>query len=276
MRIIVTGADGYLGSGIVQKLLEYDCEVYGFGLSSAPEVSSARFHYAKEDVFAIDSETISACAPDVVIHLAWRNGFKHGDSSHIEDLFGHYCFVKKCVDAGVPKLAVMGSMHEVGYHEGAVSEDTPCVPTTPYAIAKNALRQLAINACSGSKTTLLWMRGFYIVSADTRGGSIFSKIISAEERGDATFPFTSGANMYDFLDYPEFCKKVAQLVLNERAVGIINVCSGKPETLASRVERFIKDGNLKIKLQYGAYPDRPYDSPGIWGEISGVDTGDCK
>ena len=56
------------------------------------------------------------------------------------------------------------------------------------------------------------------------------------------------------------------MVLNDTVFGTINACCGKPETLASRVERFIKENNLDIKLEYGAFPDRPYDSLAIWGD----------
>ena len=34
---------------------------------------------------------------------------------------------------------------------------------------------------------------------------------------------------------------------------------------ANRVEKFIKDEGYKIKLEYGAFPDRPYDSKAVWG-----------
>lgn len=37
-------------------------------------------------------------------------------------------------------------------------------------------------------------------------------------------------------------------------------------TLGERVEQFISDNNLDIKLQYGVFPDRPYDSPIIYGD----------
>lgn len=47
--------------------------------------------------------------------------------------------------------------------------------------------------------------------------------------------------------------------------GIINICNGRPEKLADRVERFIADNKFNIKLQYGAFPDRPYDSKAVWG-----------
>ena len=53
---------------------------------------------------------------------------------------------------------------------------------------------------------------------------------------------------------------------NHRLNGIINICSGKPEKLSDRVERFIKENNYNIKLEYGAFPDRPYDSKAVWGD----------
>lgn len=53
--------------------------------------------------------------------------------------------------------------------------------------------------------------------------------------------------------------------------GIINICSGRPEKLADRVERFIKENRYNIKLQYGAFPDRPYDSKAIWGDNSKIE-----
>jgi dTDP-6-deoxy-L-talose 4-dehydrogenase (NAD+) len=67
------------------------------------------------------------------------------------------------------------------------------------------------------------------------------------------------------LDYDDFCDYVVAAVAQDEVNGIINICSGKPESLASRVERFIKENNFDITLEYGAFPDRPYDSKAIWG-----------
>ena len=90
--------------------------------------------------------------------------------------------------------------------------------------------------------------------------------MQAAADGKKTFPFTSGINQFDFLDFDEFCRQVVAVTLNDTEFGVINACCGKPETLASRVERFIKDNKLDIKLEYGAFPDRPYDSLAIWGD----------
>ena len=50
--------------------------------------------------------------------------------------------------------------------------------------------------------------------------------------------------------------------------GIINCCSGRPVSLAEMAEGFIRERGFKIKLEYGKFPDRPYDSPGVWGDAT--------
>ena len=55
-------------------------------------------------------------------------------------------------------------------------------------------------------------------------------------------------------------------VMQTEVDGVINCCTGKPMSLAERVENFIKENQLDIQLEYGAFPDRPYDSPCIYGD----------
>ena len=75
-----------------------------------------------------------------------------------------------------------------------------------------------------------------------------------------------GLNQFDFLDYKVFCKYVADTVEQSEINGVINICSGRPEKLADRVKQFIKENGYNITLNYGAFPERPYDSKAIWGD----------
>lgn len=220
------------------------------------------------DVFSYNFQSNES--PDVLLHLAWRNGFSHNDISHLDDLSKHYLFIKAALEAGVKRIAVMGSMHEVGYHEGVVDENTPCNPTTPYGVAKNALRQLTGELCRQHGAQMQWLRGFYLVSNDGRGCSIFSKIVAAELEGKDEFPFTSGRCKYDFLPYEDFCRQVVAVVEQDEVNGIINICSGVPIGLGDYIEHFINENGFSIKLGYGKYPDRPYDSPAIWGDAAKI------
>ncbi len=168
----------------------------------------------------------------------------------------------------IKSIAVMGSMHEIGFFEGSINENTPCNPITPYGISKNALRDLTVMLCKDNNVIFKWLRGYYIVGNQVNGCSIFSKISQAESDGAKFFPFTTGSNQYDFIDYDLFCEYVSKAILQNTYNGIINVCSGRPEKLADRVERFIRENNYNIKLSYGAFKDRPYDSKAIWGDSS--------
>ena len=268
MKILVTGSNGYLGTGIVKELLDRGHEVIATGhkLDRVDE----RAVKTPAELFKLDNPFDFFGAPDVLLHLAWRNGFVHNNPSHIEDLPMHYSFIKKMTESGVKRIAVMGSMHEVGFWEGAIDEDCPCKPMSLYGISKNALRLASELVCKDNDIALQWLRGFYIVSPIDYGSSIFSKIAIAEREGKTEFPFTSGTNMYDFLDYDDFCRYAAAAVSQDRITGIINICSGEPESLGSRVERFITDNGYRIKLKYGAFPDRPYDSKAVWGNNSKI------
>lgn len=263
MKILVTGANGYLGQGIVRIILNNGHCVVATDFNT--QFVDERAERIDCNLFEVDNPYSFFGEPDVLLHLAWRDGFVHYSSAHIDDLPKHYAFIKKMVDGGIQQVAVMGSMHEIGFFEGSINESTPCRPTTPYGIAKNALRDLTQMICKQKNIVFQWLRGYYIVGNSKFGSSIFSKITAAVDEGKTEFPFTLGQNQYDFIDYPDFCAQVAAVVGQKNEQGIINICSGKPEKLADRVERFIKENGYRIKLQYGAFPDRPYDSKAIWG-----------
>ena len=63
---------------------------------------------------------------------------------------------------------------------------------------------------------------------------------------------------------------ISAAVMQSEVNGIINVCKGEPISLAERVEHFIEEHNLDIKLEYGTFPDRPYDSPCEYGDATKI------
>lgn len=264
MKILVTGANGYLGQGVVKHILNCGNEVVAadFKADHIDERADRRVC----DLFSIGNPYDYFGRPDVLLHLAWRDGFVHYSDVHIDDLTKHYSFIKTFAESDVKMIAAMGSMHEIGFFEGSIKEETPCNPITPYGISKNALRELTEMLCKRENKKFMWLRGYYIVGNSRYGSSVFSKITAAEEEGKEEFPFTRGQNQFDFIDYEDFCEQVARAVCQDDVLEVINICSGHPEKLADRVERYITENGYKIKLNYGAFPDRPYDSKAVWGD----------
>lgn len=265
MRILVTGANGYIGEGVVARLASTNHTIIATDIMKMSKEQFDNVKYIPANLFELDEPYSYFEKPEMVIHLAWRDGFKHDSINHINELPKHYDFIKKMVDGGVDKVCVMGSMHEVGFYEGCIKEDTPCNPQSLYGIAKNALRESVELLCKGQDVKFIWLRGYYIVGNSESGCSIFSKITQAEKNCESSFPFTTGQNQYDFIDYDKFCSLVVQASLQDKVMGVIECCSGQPEKLADRVERFISDNGYKINLAYGTFPDRAYDSKAVWG-----------
>ncbi len=254
MKILVTGADGYIGRHIVNNLLDLGHEVIAVDIHT--DDINDKAEKKKLNLFTADLTNVytSLGSPDVCLHMAWRDGFVHNSVNHIGDLSSHYKFLVALMEQGLKHLAVMGTMHEVGYWEGKIDENTPCNPISMYGIAKDALRRSMIAYCKSNSILLQWLRGFYILGDDKKNHSIFSKLLQADEQGQELFPFTTGKTKYDFINVDELVEQISKAVTQTDVTGIINCCSGNPMTLAERVENFIKDHKLKIRLNYGVFP----------------------
>ena len=265
MKVVVTGASGYMGRHVVKELLNNGHHVVAVDFHYK-EVD-ARAEFAEVEIFSREKDIYMQLGkPDVCIHLAWQDGFIHNSPKHMENLSDHILFLNNMIKGGCKNIAVMGTMHEVGYYEGMIDEHTLCTPLSQYGIAKNALRQSLMLSTKDTDVNVYWLRAYYILGDDGRNCSIFSKLLQAVEDGKTEFPFNSGENRYDFIDIKELAKQIVAASTQNIYKGIINVCSGKPVALKDQVEAFIRERELPIKLKYGAFPDRPYDSKIIYGD----------
>lgn len=269
-KVLVTGAGGYIGRHVVSKLLDMGAKVIAcdFNLSGVDH----RAEKLEYDIFSGDANVFEAVGkPDICLHMAWKDGFVHNSDAHMEYLSKHYNFIRQMTEGGLKHIAVMGTMHEIGYYVGAIDEDTPCNPISMYGIAKDSLRRSTFLLLKDKGVIVQWLRAYYIYGDDKKNNSIFAKITVASEEGKEFFPFTTGKNKYDFIHVDQLAGQISACIMQEEVKGIINCCTGKPVSLAYKVESFIKEHGFKIKLQYGVYPDRPYDSPQIWGNSEKIE-----
>lgn len=268
-KVLVTGAGGYLGVHVVRALADLGIEVVALHRGNKqidPRAKELVCDFSDLDCLKLAATNL----PDVVLHLAWSDGFNHNAPSHIDNLPHHVRFVRTLMEAGVRHFAGLGTMHEVGYWEGRIDDATPNAPRSMYGIAKNAFREAAKIEVDRAAGTFQWLRAYYILGDDKRNQSLFSKILSWDSEGRKTFPFTSGSNQYDFIDVGNLARQIAFACLQVETCGVIDCCSGAPVSLRDKVEAFIVENRLAIRPEYGAFPDRPYDSPAIWGDAQKI------
>ena len=93
MKILVTGANGYLGSGIVKEILNRGQTVVAADFKV--DYVDDRAEKKACSLFEVENPYEYFEKPDIMLHLAWRDGFVHYSNSHIEDLPKHFAFIKR-------------------------------------------------------------------------------------------------------------------------------------------------------------------------------------
>ena len=261
-KVLVTGANGYIGKYVVNELLDRGFMVYACDVKIDNE--DERISKKCVSIFTGDKGIYKRLGSlDICIHLAWRNGLVHNSETHIGDINKHFIFLKNMIMGGLKHVSIVGTMHEVGFYNGIIDENTPTNPCTLFGVAKNSLRQLVEILAKENDVTYQWLRAFYITGDDLKSNLIFSKILKMKMEGEDTIPLAIGKNKYDFISVEELAKQIVAASTQEEITGIINCCSGTPVSLSKKVEEFIKKNNLKMDIK--AVPEDE-DAPAIWGD----------
>jgi dTDP-6-deoxy-L-talose 4-dehydrogenase (NAD+) len=74
-----------------------------------------------------------------------------------------------------------------------------------------------------------------------------------------------GTRKYDFIGVHQLAEQIVATALQVDVTGIINGGSGEAVELRVQVERYVQENGINITLNYGAFPERAYDSPAVWG-----------
>lgn len=272
-NVVVTGSSGYIGSHVVAEIARHP-EHFALVEADLHKSSNSDTQFVEIDLLkdAEDEDLYERLGkPDICVHLAWRNGFDHNAVSHLTDLPSHFLFLKNLADHGTTQFAVAGSFREYGKVSGMVDHSVSVVPDNLYSLGKTALKHSLEIYFSGKDTCLQWLRPFTVYGDDERNNSIMSKILRWEREGKETFPFTDGSEEYDYIHVDELSRQITAIIAQKEIAGVIDCCSGKPTRIGDKIEEFIRENNLHIRPEYGAFPSRSYDSSVIYGDRTQID-----
>jgi nucleoside-diphosphate-sugar epimerase len=276
-KILVTGATGFVGSHIVQRLLGFPTfSQYRIIASSANEKKAANFPWIDQVKYIpLDLRGFSPAnnyfeyfqRPDALIHLAWEGLPNYKNKFHVEDnLPRHYLFLKNMIENGLKDLTVPGTCLEYGMQEGCLKEDRVSVPETSYGIAKDELRKSLDSLKKNHEFLFKWARLFYTYGKGQNPNSLLSQLDSAIAEKRQEFNMSGGEQQRDYLPVEKVADYLIRIALQKKVTGIINCCSGIPVTVKEFVENYLKAKNIKMKLNLGYYPYPDYEPMRFWGD----------
>ena len=165
-------------------------------------------------------------------------------------------------------MTVAGTCFEYGMQEGCLSEDMLAMPNNPYGRAKDTLRKELDQLAIKHPFVYKWARLFYMYGKGQNSKSLISQLDYAIENGDQVFNMSGGEQIRDFLPVEKVAEFLVKIALQNKITGIINCCSGQPNTVRELVEEYLAFRHKRIALNLGYFPYPDYEPMSFWGNLS--------
>lgn len=270
MRVMVTGATGFVGRHVVNHLLNRG----HFVVAVARDAKRVRempwfdkIEFIQCDLHQNFQPALQVGGiPDALIHLAWPGLPNYRDFFHIgQNLPADLAFLEAAVAAGVRHLVVAGTCLEYGMQYGPLTEEMETRPTTPYGFAKDVLRKSLQLLQKDLPFTLQWMRLFYMHGEGQNPNSLLAQLDRAIDEGKPVFNMSVGDQLRDYMPVTQAAENFALVLENSQCDGVINCCSEKPISVFDLVTQRCQARGSSIRLNRGHYPYPDYEPLAFWG-----------
>jgi nucleoside-diphosphate-sugar epimerase len=264
MRVLVTGAAGFIGSHVVEALAGKGDEIFAVarnrGGVERQQRTPSEIHIVELDLMnsaAVRSE-LRDIRPELAIHLAWctKPGKYWSAPKNLEYVEASLKLGRGLSDVGCRRLVVAGSCAEYDWDYGFLSEDrTPLRPRTLYGACKNGLREILQAYCCKKAMQFAWLRFFHLYGPREKEARLAPSVILSLLRGE-TARCTSGEHIRDFL-HVEDAASAVRAVSSSDFTGAINIGSGEPVKLRTIVEIIAGIVDARDRVVFAALPDKP-------------------
>jgi dTDP-6-deoxy-L-talose 4-dehydrogenase (NAD+) len=278
VKILVTGATGFLGSHVVKNILVHGHTVIATSRNreNTEELfpQSKNLKYIQKDLNDKEENyyMFFEC-PERVIHLSWQGLPRYNELFHIEqNLSANYYFIKNMVGHGLANITITGTCFEYGLLEGCLAENMDTRPVTIYGLAKDTLRKFVETLQKKYGFSLKWLRLFYPFGEGQGSKSLYSQMKDAVFSKQKEFDMSAGEQIRDYLPAEKMAEYIVKTALQDTIGGVINCCSGKPISVRNFVENYFKEHNHPIKLNLGYYPYLDYEPLAFWGDTEKLTT----
>ena len=256
-KVIVTGANGFIGSSLIKKLISKGVSVIAVDISFAnsrlPESNQITRIEASVDKELANK--IPLVEYDAFYHLAWKgvNGTdKANPSVQLMNIQMTIDCANICKSMNVGKLLCAGTVAENATFSLPYLESTS--GGMMYGVAKYACRLIVEDYCKNIGQKFVWMQFSNIYGVGNKTGNLVSYTLGEILSGkDATFG--PALQPYDFIYVDDLIEAVCRLGENKTNKSFYYIGSGRPRILRDFLMRIGELAGMPDKIKTGLRPD---------------------
>lgn len=267
MKVLVTGAAGFVGSQVARQLLASGDEVVALlrpGESTA-RLTDALPRLVTRDIDLADSDSLRAMVaaerPAACVHTAWNaepGRYLHS-RENLRLVEASHRLAEALADHGCARLVGVGTNAEYDTSYGYLSERTPTAPGYLYSACKLGLSHSLAQLGLLTGMQVAWARLFYLYGPWEDPRRLVSSVARALLEGHEA-PCSEGSQVRDFLHVADVAGALVA-VLRSGLTGPVNVGSGEPVTVREVVTRLGAIVGRPELLRPGALAVKPGEPP---------------
>jgi len=283
MRILITGATGFVGTHLRRYLLQNTAwDIVG---TSYPDAPPTPLDAQREHLMGLDLRdknatfsTLELHSPDYIIHLAAQShvptAYKDPWGTLDNNIRGQLHLLEGCLTYKLkPRILVIGSGEEYGRataEELPFTEAHPLRPENPYSVSKVAQDVMGYQYFISFGLPVIRMRPFNHVGPGQSPRfvlSAFASQVAKIEAGEQE-PIMYVGNLTparDFTDVRDVVRAYHLALLHGTPGAAYNVASGTPRTIQSLLDGLLALSTADIKVERDPDRYRPADVPIIYG-----------
>ena len=272
MRVLITGATGFVGPYLIEHCTEHGDEVVDAG------DATTGFDIADRDsCFA----TFERLRPDVVYHLA---ALSHVGDSWADptpclriNIEGTANVLDASAKVGAQRVLLIGSSEEYGKVSDPttpVKEDEPLRPLSPYGASKVAASYLGVQAFYARDLPVVRVRAFghtgpgqspkFVVPA------LAHRIAAAEKSGANEIVMGSLTPVRDLSDVRDIVRAYRLLLTTGEPGEVYNVGRGVGSTIGDIAKSLIAQSTATLEIVTDPALVRPVEMPGLIADTSKI------
>ena len=283
MRVLITGAGGFVGNHLAAHLgqAQPDAQLFGTTLFESeavhPAIGDNRLIDLKDQ--AQTRDLLADCRPDAVYHLAAQafvpRSFEAPWETLENNILSQLNIIKACIDLNLrPRILIVSSAEiygEVSADQLPLDEDSAIQPTNPYSVSKVAQDMLGLQYHLSHDLPIMRARPFNHIGPGQNSRFVapaFAMQIASIEEGQREAVINVGNLMAkrDFTDVRDIVRAYRLIVEKGQPGQAYNVASGLAHSIEQLLDLLLGLSELEIEIRVDPARLRPVDVPEIRGD----------